>query len=92
MSKVHTGFWNLFKVEGHSWEITRILFSPKGTHFVTSSVDTSCKVWSISTGELVQTFSGHDFDIINIEFNEKGDKLMSGSKDKNIIVWEYNLE
>ena len=82
----------MFRVEGHSAGIAKILFSPRGTHFVTASDDGTCKVWALSNGELIQTLEEHKEGVYHIAFSKDGDRLVSASKDKYTIIWDYALE
>ena len=82
----------MFRVEGHSAGITKILISPKGTHFVTASDDGTCKVWGLSNGELIQTLEEHKEGVYHIAFSLNGDRLVSASKDQYTIIWDYALE
>ena len=44
---------------GHSSGVSSAQFSPDGTNIVSASDDKTVRVWSVATGECVQTLEGH---------------------------------
>ncbi|MBD2169496.1 ribosome assembly protein 4 [Calothrix membranacea FACHB-236] len=75
---------------GHQDSVTSIAFSSDGKKLASGSEDKTIKLWDISTGQLLQTFSGHGDVIKTIALSSDGQKLASGSKDKTIKLWDVS--
>ena len=56
----------------------------------TGSGDSTCKLWDVETGQLIQTFQGHQSDVmcIDISPSEAGNIFLSGSSDHVALVWD----
>ncbi|MBD2340169.1 ribosome assembly protein 4 [Calothrix sp. FACHB-156] len=75
---------------GHQDSVTSIAFSSDGKKLASGSEDKTIKLWDITTGKLLQTFSGHGDVIKTIALSSDGQKLASGSKDKTIKLWDVS--
>ncbi|KAJ7057048.1 WD40 repeat-like protein [Mycena amicta] len=85
---------------GHSDSVYCLEFSR--THIITGSRDRSVKVWSLTSGRLLGTFTGqHDGSVLCLKFElEKTDPvtgglrgfLVTGSSDCNVCVWDLWTE
>jgi len=55
---------------------------------ISSSRDTSIKLWNISTFNLIKTLLGHENSVISLALLENESILISGSCDNTIIIWD----
>ncbi|MEL6931340.1 MAG: hypothetical protein AAFO95_22360, partial [Cyanobacteria bacterium J06600_6] len=51
------------------------------------SCDRTVKLWSVTTGECLQTFSGHTSWVWSVAFSPDGQTIASGSQDESIKLW-----
>lgn len=54
--------------------------------------DGSIKVWDMTLGAVMLTFSGHKSAITTLKFDANGTRLLSGSADSTIIMWDLVSE
>ena len=80
---VHHGY---FKLGWHSDEVNSARFSPDGTNIVSASWDETVRVWSVATGECVQTLEGHSGWVNSAQFSPDGTNIVSASGDKTVRV------
>ncbi|MBP0020417.1 MAG: serine/threonine protein kinase [Cyanobacteria bacterium SBLK] len=72
---------------GHEHQVYSISFNPKGKMLASGSRDSTIKLWSLSTGRLLQTLKGHATWVNAVAFDRTGQVLASGSGDKTIKLW-----
>ena len=73
---------------GHSSGVYSAQFSPDGTNIVSASEDKAVRVWSVATGECVQTLEGHSGWVFSAQFSPDGTNIVSASADETVRVWE----
>ncbi len=66
-------------------------YSSKDNILISSSRDTSIKLWNISTFNLIKTLLGHENSVISLALLENESILISGSCDNTIIIWDLKL-
>jgi WD40 repeat protein len=71
----------------HSDEVRKIVFSPDGQFFASTSEDTIIKLWHRSD-ELLTTFYGHGGPVWSAAFSPDGKILASVGEDKTLIIWD----
>lgn len=55
------------EINGHNGDVVSISLSPDGNHYVTGSVDRTCKLWDVrETNSPKQTFFGHEADVNSV--------------------------
>lgn len=54
---------------------------------VSSSKDTTLKVWDVRTGRLAMDLPGHKDEVFAVDWSPDGQKVGSGGKDKAIRIW-----
>ncbi|KAJ4341503.1 U3 snoRNP protein [Ascochyta clinopodiicola] len=61
---------------------------PSGEVVCAGSIDTSdIHIWSVQTGQLLDTLSGHEGPVSSLAFSPDASTLVSGSWDKTVRVW-----
>ena len=70
--------------------VTSVSWSPDGTKIVSASTDRTIRVWSIDTGECLQTLKGHIGGVLAVSWSPDGKKIASASYDFTIRVWSAN--
>lgn len=73
---------------GHTDGIESVAFSPDGRYALSGSGDHTLKLWEVSTGREVRTFSGHTSWVNSVVFSPDGRYALSGSSDKTLKLWE----
>ena len=68
-------------------DINDVIFSPNNQYAATAHDDGTAKLWDVSTGSLVQTFSRCSNKIYAISFSPTGDTLATASFDGSVILW-----
>lgn len=48
---------------------------------ISGSIDRTCKVWDVASGQCIHTLRGHNDEILDVSFNTTGSKLVSASAD-----------
>ena len=68
--------------------------SPSSTQFnytgdicISGSIDRTCKIWDVASGQCVQTLRGHSDEILDVCFNSTGNKLVTASADGTSRVY-----
>jgi WD40 repeat protein len=80
--------WHLFRLSGHTSELTYAAFSPDGEQLATASRDTTVKIWDVHSGEELLTLSGHNATVNSVAFSPDGTRLASASADGTARVWD----
>ena len=82
-------------LQGHDESVNSVSFSPDGQtlasgsgDIVSSSGDTTIKLWNRKTGKVIRTLEGHDDSVTSVSFSPDGQTLASGSADNTIKLWD----
>ena len=67
-------------------------FSPDGQSVVSGSDDKTVRLWSVESGELLQTMEGHTSPVMSVSFSPDGQSVVSGSKDKTVRLWSVESD
>ncbi len=72
----------LHTLQGHTWGITSIAFSPDGILLASGSgdADATIRLWRVSDGTLLHTLAGHKSAVFCVSFSPDGALLASGSR------------
>jgi WD40 repeat protein len=78
----------LHALQGHTCNVTRVVFSPDGQRLATASEDHKVKVWASDTGRELVTLVGHAEGVAGVAFNPDGRRLVSAGYDHTARVWD----
>ena len=68
--------------------VISVKFSPDGQRILTSSSDTTAKIFDAKTGRLLSTLSGHEKFLVGAEFSKDGKLVLTASSDGKVKLWE----
>jgi len=80
----------IFVQKGHSGQVYAVAFSPDGRYALSGSGDATMKLWEVSTGREIRTFSGHTGQIAAVTISPDGRYALSGSGDATVKLWELS--
>ncbi|CAG0879185.1 unnamed protein product [Cyprideis torosa] len=74
----------------HSSYMSMCIFPNSDQQILTASGDSSCALWDVESGQLLQSFHGHSRDVMAIDLApyETGNTFVSGSCDRTALVWD----
>lgn len=77
-------------IANHTNYISCNKFMYSDQQLITGSGDSTCKLWDVETGQLMQTFIGHQADVMSIDISpsDAGNIFLSGSSDHVVLVWD----
>ena len=70
--------------------IASVAFSPNGQFIATGCLDSTVRIWEVSTGHMVETLRGHKDSVYSVAFTPDGKELVSGSLDKTLKLWDVS--
>jgi len=74
-------------LRGHFNSVNSVAFSPDGRQIVTSSADSTAKLWDASTGRELLTLH-HGRIISSVAFSPDGRRIVTGGWDNTARVWD----
>jgi WD40 repeat protein len=86
-----SGGWRVEKIrDRHEDAVTSCAFSPveEGERAITTSVDTTVKVWNTKYGNCVATLKGHSGSVNTCCFSNDGHLIYTASSDNTVREWE----
>ena len=75
------------KLEGHTSEVTAVVFSQDGSLLASALYDKTVRIWNPTTGQEVQKLEGHTSEATAVVFSQDGSLLASASYDKTVRLW-----
>ncbi|MBL7782699.1 MAG: myosin kinase, partial [Saprospiraceae bacterium] len=75
-------------LQGHTYSVLSVAFSPDGTRLATGSSDNTAKIWDLNTGKAALTLEGHTHYVRSVAFSPDGTRLATGSDDKTAKIWD----
>ncbi|XP_026462471.1 guanine nucleotide-binding protein subunit beta-5 [Ctenocephalides felis] len=74
----------------HTSYMSCCIFPNSDQQILTGSGDSTCALWDVESGQLLQNFHGHGGDVMSIDLapSEIGNTFVSGSCDKMVFIWD----
>ncbi|XP_044736664.1 guanine nucleotide-binding protein subunit beta-5 isoform X2 [Chrysoperla carnea] len=74
----------------HTSYMSCCTFPNSDQQILTGSGDSTCALWDVESGQLLQNFHGHTADVMSIDLapSEFGNTFVSGSCDKMVLIWD----
>lgn len=70
--------------------VLTVAYSPTGTHIASGGDDSTVKIYSTATWNLLRTLTGHTGAVTGVAFSPNGQTLASGSTDSSIRAWNVS--
>lgn len=80
---------NIKTFKGHLMGVTCLSYNPKKDILATGSDDTTWKLWSIPSGDLIMSGEGHQDWIGGVSFHPQGNYLATASGDGCVKLWDF---
>ena len=78
----------LARFDGHEDAVLSLVFSHDGRYLLSGSIDTSVRLWEVSSGELVRRFDGHTSGVMSASISSDDRYAVTGAQDGSLIVWD----
>lgn len=75
--------------KGHLMGVTSLAYNPKKEILATGSDDTTWKLWSVPSGDLIMSGEGHLDWVGGVEFHPRGNLLATASGDGSVKIWDF---
>lgn len=75
-------------LRGHTDGIFSVAFSHNGDRVVTTSRDSTARVWDTKTGDEISVFNGHTDMVHSAEFDPSDQFIATASEDRTVRLWE----
>ena len=72
--------------------INSITCHPSGNFLLSTSNDSSLKIWDLCEGQLFYTLHGHQGAATSGRFSPTGEFFASGGADEQVLVWKTNFD
>ncbi|EDW07944.1 guanine nucleotide-binding protein subunit beta-5 [Drosophila mojavensis] len=74
----------------HTSYMSCCIYPNSDQQILTGSGDSTCALWDVESGQLLQSFHGHSGDVMAIDLapNETGNTFVSGSCDRMAFIWD----
>ncbi len=80
----------LFMLEGHQQPVITASWSPDEQTIITTSRDTTARLWDANTGELLYILENHQDSVIGNEWNAESTRVLTSSADTTMRIWDVN--
>ncbi len=83
-------------LEGHTWKVHSVCFSPDGRYLASGSEDKTVIIWDVKNGEKIKNLKGHSSWVTSVSWSPDGKYLASGSSYfpdggralEELFIWE----
>ena len=80
-------------LEGHTFSVLSVAYSPDGRHIISGSSDHTIRIWDAKTGAPVgDPLKGHTSLVLSVAYSPDGRHIISGSYDHTIRIWDAEAD
>jgi WD40 repeat protein len=85
--------WNILsgsclrKFNGHTEDVSSVVWSLDGTQIASRSYDTTIRLWDVA-GVLSMTLEGHSDSVLSVASSPDGVRILSATGDCTIRIWD----
>ncbi|KAE8656634.1 Transcription initiation factor TFIID subunit 5 [Hibiscus syriacus] len=76
--------------QGHSGPVHSATFSPLGDFILSSSADTTIRLWSTKLNANLVCYKGHNYPVWDVQFSPAGHYFASASHDRTARIWSMD--
>jgi WD40 repeat protein len=76
------------KIGDHAGSVLCVEFTHDNKTLISSSRDSTIKIWDLGTVQLTKTLNNHTRDVYTVVLSPDGSLMASGSSDTKIILWD----
>ena len=77
----------LFKLQGHTGQVHAIDISDNDQWLLSSSWDSTARLWNVADGQTKMVFSGHTQSVFDARFSPDLKNIVTASNDSTIRIW-----
>ena len=77
--------------DAHTDGVNSVAFHPNGRFLLSTSHDSTIKIWDLRQGHILYTLYGHEGASTSANFSPCGDYFTSAGQDSIVMVWKSNL-
>ncbi|KAK6237046.1 hypothetical protein SCA6_012383 [Theobroma cacao] len=77
-------------LQGHSGPVYSANFSPLGDFILSSSADTTIRLWSTELNANLVCYKGHNYPVWDVQFSPVGHYFASASHDRTARIWSMD--
>lgn len=74
-------------LKGHSKPVNYSSYNSQSTKIISTSIDSTIKIWDVSSGKCLKTLKGHSAEVNCAIFSPNDNIIASASNDKTIRIW-----
>ncbi|PAX53600.1 WD40 domain-containing protein [Brunnivagina elsteri] len=75
------------RLEGHTFSVSSVVYSPDGKTIASASSDNTIKLWNVAIGKEISTLTGHENSVNSVVYSPDGKTIASASRDGTIKLW-----
>ncbi|KAF5456809.1 hypothetical protein F2P56_026248 [Juglans regia] len=76
--------------QGHSGPVYSATFSPLGDYLLSSSADSTIRLWSTKLNANLVCYKGHNYPVWDVQFSPVGHYFASASHDRTARIWSMD--